>query len=64
MRTHHPWTRLSLTSSSETPSESGLAAMMVKILKDNAAPESAAVYDALDMPWAKLVGQIVANYAK
>jgi nicotinamidase-related amidase len=43
---------------------SDYATLMVEILKDNAAPESAAVYDALDMPWAKLVGQIVANYAK
>ncbi|MEA1672817.1 isochorismatase family protein [Nitrospirillum sp. BR 11163] len=43
---------------------SDYATFMVEILKDNAAPESAAVYDALDMPWAKLVGQIVATYAK
>jgi hypothetical protein len=31
---------------------------MVEILKDNARPEAAAVYTAMDMPWAKLVGQI------
>ncbi|MEA1647998.1 isochorismatase family protein [Nitrospirillum sp. BR 11164] len=43
---------------------SDYATFMVEILKDNAAPESGPVYDALDMPWAKLVGQIVATYAK
>jgi hypothetical protein len=30
---------------------------MVEILKDNARPEAADVYGAMDMPWAKLVGQ-------
>ena len=30
---------------------------MVEILKDNVWPEAAAVYGALDMPWAILVGQ-------
>ncbi len=43
---------------------SDYATLMVEVLHDNAAPESAAVYDALDMPWAKLVGQIVGHYAK
>ncbi|KAA0596021.1 nicotinamidase-related amidase [Azospirillum lipoferum] len=43
---------------------SDYATLMVEVLKDNGAPEAAAVYDALDMPWAKLVGQIVAAYAK
>jgi hypothetical protein len=37
---------------------SDYATLMVEILKDNARPESAAVYSALDMPWATLVGQI------
>ena len=43
---------------------SDYATFMVEILGDNAAPESGAVYDALDMPWAKLVGQIVGHYAR
>ncbi|GGV13746.1 hypothetical protein GCM10010260_60870 [Streptomyces filipinensis] len=33
---------------------------LVEALADNAAPESAAVYGALDMPFAVLVGQISA----
>src|SRR5438552_9273938 len=37
---------------------SDYATLMVEILKDNARPEAAAVYNALDMPWATLVGQI------
>ena len=37
---------------------SDYATLMVEILKDNARPEAAAVYGAMDMPWAKLVGQI------
>jgi hypothetical protein len=37
---------------------------MVEILKDNARPEAGAVYDAIDMPWAKLVGQIARAYGK
>ncbi|WP_312016482.1 isochorismatase family protein [Bradyrhizobium liaoningense] len=62
---------------SETKHRSGLARMqqagvivsdyatlMVEILKDNAAPEAAAVYAALDMPWATLVGQIAASMRK
>ena len=39
-------------------------ALMVEILKDNARPEAGAVYDAIDMPWAKLVGQIARAYGK
>ena len=34
--------------------------LMVEILKDNALPEAAAAYGAMDMDWAKLVGQISA----
>src|ERR1700741_713221 len=34
--------------------------LMVEILKDNARPEAAAVYGAMDMDWAKRVGQISA----
>ena len=35
---------------------SDYATLMVEILKDNARPEAAAVYEAMDMAWAKLVG--------
>jgi nicotinamidase-related amidase len=40
------------------------ATLMVEILKDNGRPEAAAVYAAIDMPWAKLVGQIAQAYGK
>jgi hypothetical protein len=43
---------------------SDYATLMVEILKDNASPAAGAVYDAMDMDWAKLVGQISAVYAK
>ena len=43
---------------------SDYATLMVEILKDNARPEAGAVYGAMDMPWAKLVGQIVQAYGK
>lgn len=43
---------------------SDYATLMVEILKDNARPEAAAVYGALDMPWATLVGQISQAYGK
>jgi hypothetical protein len=43
---------------------SDYATLMVEILKDNARPEAAEVYAAMDMPWAKLVGQIAQAYAK
>ena len=38
--------------------------LMVEILKDNLRPEAGHVYGAMDMDWAKLVGQISAVYAK
>jgi len=38
--------------------------LMVEILKDNLVAEAGPVYDAMDMDWAKLVGQISAAYAK
>jgi len=38
--------------------------LLVEILKDNARPEAGAVYGALDMPWAVLVGQIAKAYGK
>ncbi|WP_437985484.1 isochorismatase family protein [Sorangium sp. So ce117] len=37
---------------------SDYATLMVEILKDNGRPEAGAVYAALDMPWATLVGQV------
>jgi nicotinamidase-related amidase len=43
---------------------SDYATLIVEILKDNARPEAAAVYEAMDMPWAKLVGQIAHAYGK
>src|SRR5262245_41281009 len=43
---------------------SDYATLMVEILKDNGRPEAGAVYGALDMPWATLVGQIAGAYAK
>ena len=43
---------------------SDYATLMVEILKDNARPEARAVYAAMDMPWAKLVGQIAHAYGK
>lgn len=43
---------------------SDYATLMVEILKDNARPEAGAVYGAIDMPWAKLVGQIAQAYSK
>ncbi|WP_224368906.1 isochorismatase family protein [Hyalangium versicolor] len=43
---------------------SDYATMMVEILKDNGRPEAGAVYGALDMPWATLVGQIAHAYGK
>jgi nicotinamidase-related amidase len=43
---------------------SDYASLMVEILGDNARPEAEAVYGAIDMAWAKLVGQIVQAYRK
>jgi nicotinamidase-related amidase len=43
---------------------SDYATLMVEILKDNGRPEAVAVYAAIDMPWAKLVGQIAHAYGK
>ena len=38
--------------------------LMVEILKDNARPEAGEVYAAMDMGWAKLVGQIAEAYGR
>src|SRR6476661_7169712 len=43
---------------------SDYATLMVEILKDNARQEAGEVYGAMDMPWAKLVGQIAQAYGK
>ena len=43
---------------------SDYSTLMVEILKDNGRPEAGAVYEALDMDWGKLVGQLVQVYAK
>ena len=43
---------------------SDYSTLMVEILKDNARPEAGAVYGAMDMPWAKLVGQIAHAYGR
>jgi nicotinamidase-related amidase len=43
---------------------SDYATLMVEILKDNARPEAGEVYQAMDMGWAKLVGQIAHAYGK
>ena len=43
---------------------SDYATLMVEILKENLRPEAVAVYAAMDMPWAKLVGQIAQAYGK
>jgi hypothetical protein len=37
---------------------------MVEILKDNAQPEAGELYEAMDMGWAKLVGQGAQAYRK
>jgi nicotinamidase-related amidase len=43
---------------------SDYATLMVEILNDNGRPEALALYAAMDMPWAKLVGQIAQAYGK
>jgi nicotinamidase-related amidase len=43
---------------------SDYATLMIEVLKDNARPEAGAVYGAIDMNWAKLVGQIAQAYGK
>jgi nicotinamidase-related amidase len=43
---------------------SDYATLMIEILKDNARPEAGAVYDALAMDWAQLVGQIAQAHEK
>jgi len=43
---------------------SDYATLVIEILKDNGRPEAGAVYEALAMPFAVLVGQIARAYGK
>ena len=43
---------------------SDYATMMVEIMADNADPQANAVYAAMDMPWATLMGQVAASLSK
>jgi nicotinamidase-related amidase len=43
---------------------SDYATLMMEIMKDNSRPEAGAVYGAIDMDWAKLVGQLAHAYGK
>jgi hypothetical protein len=43
---------------------SDYATLMVEVLKDNGRPEAGAVYGAMDMDWAKLVGQMAQANAR
>ena len=43
---------------------SDYATLMVEILKDNSRTEAGAVYGAMDMDWAKLVGQVTMSLTK
>jgi nicotinamidase-related amidase len=43
---------------------SDYATLMIEVLKDNGRPESGAVYAALDMDWAKLVGEIAKAHGR
>ena len=43
---------------------SDYATLMVEILKDNARTEAGELYAAMDMGWAKLVGQIAQSYGR
>ena len=43
---------------------SGTKTLRLVILKDNARPEAGEVYGAMDVGWAKLVGQIAQAYGK
>ncbi len=43
---------------------SDYATLMIEVLKDNARPEAGSVYGAIEMDWAKLVGQIAQAKAK
>ena len=38
--------------------------LMIEVLKDNVRPEASAVYAAIEMDWATLVGQIAQANAK
>jgi nicotinamidase-related amidase len=40
------------------------ATLMMEIMKDNGRPEAGAIYSALDMDWARLVGQLAQAHGK
>jgi nicotinamidase-related amidase len=40
------------------------ATLMIEIMRDNGRPEAGAVYGAIDMDWAKLVGQLAQAHGK
>jgi nicotinamidase-related amidase len=40
------------------------ATLMMEVMKDNGRPEASAVYGAIDMDWAKLVGQMAQAHGK
>jgi nicotinamidase-related amidase len=43
---------------------SDYATLMMEVMKDNSRPEAGSVYGAIDMDWAKLVGQLSHAYGK
>ena len=43
---------------------SDYATLMVEVLKDNGRPEAGAIYGAMDIDWAKLVGQMAQTNAR
>jgi len=43
---------------------SDYATLMIEVLRDNARPEAGAVYNAIDMDWAQLVGQIAKAHGR
>ena len=43
---------------------SDYATLMMEVMKDNNRPETGAVYGAIDMDWANLVGQLARSYGK
>jgi hypothetical protein len=47
-----------------SPAELDYATLMMEIMKDNTRPEAGAVYGAIDMDWARLVGQLAQAYGK
>ena len=61
-KTKHQVGLLRMTQAGDTLSD--FATLMIEVLKDNDRPDAGAVYGAIDMDWAKLVGQIARTNAK